>query len=59
MGQQKYIVIDYTDDELTNTDQMPIHLVDDEEMLEWIEKSHKDGLKIAIYTLGKCLLDWS
>jgi len=59
MGRQKFIVIDYSNEELVNTDKEPVHFVDFEGMLKWIEKSHRDETKIAIYKVGDCIMDWS
>lgn len=52
----EFLIYDYTDCE----DDPRIRVVDAKELFDILDKARKDDeVKIAVYAIGECLLDWS
>jgi len=56
----EFLLEDYSNCKEDDFSDVQVRLVNLEEMFEEITKAHNDKTrKIAIYPLGKCLLDWT
>jgi len=54
-----YVIIDYTNCKEYDNSDRKIMIVSEKTMFEYLNTSKQNGLKISVYKLGKCLLDWS
>ena len=54
---KEYLVIDYTDCKIFGKGKLS--RVFEKELWELVDKAKKEGLNIAVFELGECVLDWS
>lgn len=56
----EFLIYDYTNCEDLSLDDYKIRVVSLRELFDEIDKARDDPkIKIAVYEIGKCLLDWS
>lgn len=56
---KQYVVIFYPPEATADKQSTRISIVSEEEVWGALDSWHRDGSKVVLYELGKCLLDWS
>ncbi len=56
---KQYVVTFYPPEATANKQSIRISILSEDEVWEAVGLWHRDGSKVVLYELGKCLLDWS